>query len=84
MTASGRCRGDECERTTADMSKRDPDGVKTGAFLTEPGQAQGKPADCLSGVRHEGGVNPAQALVRNVGTCRLVAKGEIQVEAPRE
>ena len=44
------------------------------------GQAQGKPADCLSGVRHRGGVNLDQAAVRNVGTFRLDAKGEIQVE----
>ena len=36
-----------------------------------------------SGDRHEGGASPVQALVRNVGTCRLDAKGEIQGEAPR-
>jgi hypothetical protein len=41
------------------------------------------PADCPSGGRHEGGVSPASALVRNVGTCGLDAKGEIQVEDPR-
>jgi hypothetical protein len=28
-------------------------------------------------------VSMVQALVRNVGTCRLDAKGEIQAEAPR-
>ena len=44
--------------------------------------AQGKPADCLSGDRHEDGVSPAQALVWNVGTFRLDAKGELQVVAP--
>jgi hypothetical protein len=40
-------------------------------------------ADGPSGGRHEDGVSPAQARVRNVGTCRLDAKGEIQVEDPR-
>ena len=32
---------------------------------------------------NEGGVSATQALVWNVGTCRLDAKGEIQAEAPR-
>ena len=45
-------------------------------------EARGKPADCPSGDRHEGGVSPAQALVRNVGTCRLDAKGVLQAEDP--
>ena len=46
-------------------------------------EARGMPAYCPSGDRHEGGVSSAQALVRNVGTCRLDAKGDLQVEAPR-
>ncbi len=83
MTASGACREDECKRTTDDMSKNDTDDAETGAILSAPGQAWGEPADCPSGVRHIGGVSPTQALVRNVGTCRLDDKGEIQVEAPR-
>jgi len=38
--------------------------------------------DCGStGVRHEGGVIMIQAWVRNVGTCRPDAKGEIQVDS---
>ena len=45
--------------------------------------ARRMPADCPSGGRHEDGVSPVQARVRNVGTCRLDAKGEIQVEDPR-
>jgi hypothetical protein len=45
--------------------------------------AQGVSADCLSGDRHEGGASPAQAPVRNVGTCGLDGKGEIQVADPR-
>ena len=46
-------------------------------------QAQGVPADCLSGDRHEDGVSPAQARERNVGTWRLDVKGDIQVADPR-
>ena len=34
------------------------------------------PADCPSGVRHKDGVIPVRAPVRNMGTCRLDAKGE--------
>ena len=34
------------------------------------------------GVRLEGGVNLDQALSRNVGTCRLDAKGDLQVVDP--
>jgi hypothetical protein len=40
------------------------------------------PVYCPSGDRHEGGASPAQALVRNVGTCRSDAKGKVQVVAP--
>lgn len=47
------------------------------------GQVQEIPVYCLSGARHKGGVNLDQAVVRNVGTFRLDAKGEIQVEAPQ-
>src|SRR5436189_29168 len=35
-----------------------------------------------SGIRLEGGVTPRQALVWNVGTCRLDAKGNVQVGGP--
>lgn len=34
----------------------------------------------LDGVRHEDGVSSVQALVRNVGTCRLDVKGEVQAD----
>ena len=43
----------------------------------------GKPADCPTGVRHEGGVTLGQASVRNTGTCRPDAKGEIQAVSRR-
>jgi hypothetical protein len=44
------------------------------------GSGWGKSAYCPAGVRHEGGVNLIQALVRNVGTCRRSAKGDAQGE----
>jgi hypothetical protein len=51
--------------------------------VVDPGRVQGELATCLGGTRHKGGVNPDQALVGNVGTCRLDVKGEIQVVDPR-
>ena len=36
-------------------------------------------ADWLGGVRCIGGVTLFQAFLRNVGTCRVDAKGEVQV-----
>lgn len=45
-------------------------------------QARRVPADCPSGDRHEDGVSPVQALVRNVGTFSLDAKGALQAEDP--
>jgi putative transposase len=44
----------------------------------------GTPADCPTGVRHEGGVTSRQASVRNTGTCRPDAKGETQAVSRRE
>jgi hypothetical protein len=58
------------------------DVIETGLEWLAWDEARGVPADCSSGDRHEGGVSPAQALVRNVGTCRLDAKGELQVVDP--
>lgn len=45
-------------------------------------EAREMPADCPSGDRHGGGVSPAQALVRNVGTFSLDAKGALQAVDP--
>jgi hypothetical protein len=42
------------------------------------------PADCPTGVRHEGGVTWRQAVIRNTGTCRSDAKGETQAVSHRE
>jgi len=55
---------------------------KPGGF-TVPGQVQRVPVYWLSGIRHGGGANLAQAFLCNVGTCRSDVKGEIQVEDPR-
>jgi RNA-directed DNA polymerase len=49
-----------------------------------PGGVWGRSAYGPGGVRHEGGVSLIQALVRNVGTGRPDAKGEIQVGGPHE
>jgi hypothetical protein len=59
------------------------DVTETGLQLLARDQAWGKPVDCPSGDRHEDGVSPAQALVRNVGTSRRDAKGNLQVADPR-
>ena len=58
------------------------DVTETGLQSLARDRAQGVPADCLSGDRHEDGVSPAQARGRNVGTWRLDAKGALQVVDP--
>ena len=58
------------------------DVIETGLQSLAQDQARGMPADYPGGDRHKGGVSPAQALVRNVGTSRLDAKGELQAEDP--
>ena len=75
---SGEDQGDERKRTIDEVSKIEM-ASKLVASRTS-GSAQGKPVDCLSGVRHKDGVTLTQALVWNVGTCRSDGKGETQVE----
>jgi hypothetical protein len=58
------------------------DVIETGLQLLARDRARRMPADCPSGGRHKGGVSPAQALVWNVGTYRLDAKGALQVADP--
>jgi hypothetical protein len=58
------------------------DVIETGLQSLARDKARGMPADCPSGDRHQGGVSPAQALVRNVGTYRLDVKGELRVADP--
>ena len=59
------------------------DVIETGRENVARDTAWGMPADCPSDDRHKGGVSPTQALVWNVGTWRLDAKGEAQVVAPQ-
>ena len=49
-----------------------------------PGRGWTRPAYGPIGIRHKGGVTLIQALVRNLGTCRPDAKGEIQADGLRE
>jgi len=58
------------------------DVIETGFQSLARDQVRGMPADCPNDDRHQGGVSPAQALVRNVGTSRLDAKGALQAEDP--
>jgi hypothetical protein len=58
--------------------------VETGTQTSVPRSGWGQPVYCPTGVRHEGGAILNQALVRNVGTCRPDAKGEIQADRIRE
>lgn len=44
----------------------------------------GEPADCPTGVRHEGGVTSDQALTRNTGTCRSDLKAGLQAARRRK
>ena len=66
------------------MTCRNPMTTPKPGGMDAPGQGQTQPADGLSGVRHEGGVTPAQASMRNVGTCRRDAKGDAQAGDPCE
>ena len=65
-----------CRKKFKSMSK--PGG------LHAPGQGWAMPADGPIGIRHKGGVTLIQASVRNLGTCRPDAKGEIQAEGLRK
>jgi hypothetical protein len=47
------------------------------------GRVHEQPVACVGGTRHRGGVTLDRALVWNVGTCRLDAKGETQGAALR-
>jgi hypothetical protein len=58
------------------------DAIETELQSLARDEARGEPADYPSDGRHEGGVSPVQALVWNVGTSRLDAKGDLQVVDP--
>jgi hypothetical protein len=56
--------------------------VETGGMWLTRDKSGGSP-DCRpDGIRHEGGVTLHLALARNVGTCRLDAKGKVQAGGP--
>ena len=58
--------------------------VKTGGESLPREGSGGHPVYCPDGIRHAGGVNLVQALVRNMGTCHPDAKGEFQAGSPRK
>ena len=58
------------------------DVIETGLLSLARDAARKMPTDCPSDDRHEDGVSPAQARVRNVGTSCLDAKGDLQVVDP--
>lgn len=41
-------------------------------------ESEGLPVYCSVGVRHEGGVNPVQALMWNVGTCTAMRREKLK------
>ena len=49
-----------------------------------PGPVQGESAARLDDIRHRGGVTLNQAFVRNVGTCRLDVKRDVQGRNPED
>ena len=58
--------------------------VETGIRTSIPREDWEAPDHCPIGVRHEGGVILIQALIRNVGSCRPDAKGEIRADSLRK
>jgi hypothetical protein len=58
------------------------DAIETRLLLLAWDKSGGRPADCPDGGRHSDGVSPAQALVRNMGTYRPDAKGDLQSGGP--
>lgn len=61
------------------------DDVETGNHTWFPRARVGRaPADCPTGVRHEGGVTLRQASIRNTGTRRSDVKGETQAVSHRK
>jgi hypothetical protein len=60
------------------------DDVETGGVSLLRDKSGGRPDFWLGGIRHGGGVTSVQARMRNLGTCRSDAKGEVQVGSPHE
>lgn len=51
--------------------------------VVDPGPVQEDSAACLDDIRHRGGVTLNQAVVWNVGTCRLDGKRDAQGRNPK-
>ena len=66
------------------MCRKRIDDVETGGMSLTRDESGGRPDCCPDGIRHEGGVTPYLAFAWNVGTCRLDAKGDIQMGSPHE
>ena len=76
---SGEDQGDERKRTIDEVSKIEMTSKRVDSRT--PGSVQGKPAYCLSGVRHKDGVTLTQALVWNVGTLHgMLRENPISVD----
>ena len=60
------------------------DDVETGEKSLPRDESGGWPDCCPDGIRHEGGVTLNRALVRNVGTCRLDVKRDVQGRNPKD
>jgi hypothetical protein len=54
------------------------DDVKTRGVSLIWEKSERRPVYCSDGVRHEGGVNPVQALVWNVGTCIAMKREKLK------
>ncbi len=74
---------DERKRTTDEASKA-KGRHQNQAPIVGLGAVKAIPAYGLDDDRRKGGVSLAQALVRNVGTCRRDGKGKVQGEDPQD
>lgn len=54
------------------------DDVKTGFQALIREKSKRSSVYCLDGIRHRGGVTCMEAFMRNMGTCRLNAKGKLK------
>jgi len=62
--------------------RKDTDVIETGLCYRVRDRVWGEPVYCPDGGRQKGGASLVQAFMRNVGTWRSDAKGEVEVEAP--
>jgi hypothetical protein len=62
--------------------RKDTDVIETGLCYRVRDRVWGEPVYCPDGGRQKGGASLVQAFMRNVGTWRSDAKGEVEVVAP--